>query len=182
MGLRSENAAHRIAVEWDTPDGTACGVYIPRRDTDSLANVVAGGRLFPGVHHRARFDVHETPYGIQVAFANDAAAVDVEVTVCREWTPSPLFARLDEASEFFRRGSTGYSAANDPGRLDGLELRTSRWQVEPTTIDHARSSFFDDPDRFPPGTAVLDCALLMRDVPVVWNALPPLRLADRVRS
>jgi hypothetical protein len=134
MGLRSENAAHRIAVEWDTPDGTACGVYIPRRDTDSLANVVAGGRLFPGVHHRARFDVHETPYGIQVAFANDAAAVDVEVTVCREWTPSPLFARLDEASEFFRRARPATRLANDPGRLDGLELRTSRWQVEPTTI------------------------------------------------
>jgi hypothetical protein len=37
MGLRSENAAHRIAVEWDTPDGPACGVYIPRRDTNSLA-------------------------------------------------------------------------------------------------------------------------------------------------
>ena len=26
-GLRSENAAHRIAVEWDTPAGTKTGVY-----------------------------------------------------------------------------------------------------------------------------------------------------------
>lgn len=176
MGLRSENAAHRIAVEWDTPDGPACGVYIPRRDTNSFANVAAGGRLFPGVHHRAHFDVRETPDEVNVGFTSADAKVDVGVSVCREWTPTPLFAGLDEASDFFRRGSTGYSAAHDPYRLDGLELRTDRWQVEPTTLGHARSSFFDDPDRFPPGSAVFDCALLMRDVPVVWNALPSMRL------
>jgi hypothetical protein len=93
-----------------------------------------------------------------------------------------VFAKLEEASEFFRRGCIGYSAANDPYRLDGLELRTSRWRVAPTSVGHARSSFFDDPDRFPSGSAVLDCAPLMRDLPVVWNALPPMRLADQVRS
>ena len=30
MGLRSENAAHRVAVEWDTRSGVESGVYIPR--------------------------------------------------------------------------------------------------------------------------------------------------------
>ena len=42
-GLRSENAAHRIAVEWDGADGVHTGVYIRRRDTDNLANAVLGG-------------------------------------------------------------------------------------------------------------------------------------------
>src|SRR5262245_14353375 len=59
LGLVSENAAHRVAVEWDTPRGVRSGVYIPRRDSDSLVNVVVGGRAYPGVHHRARFDVDE---------------------------------------------------------------------------------------------------------------------------
>jgi hypothetical protein len=45
VGLRSENAAHRIAVEWDTPDGVATGVHIPRRDTNSLANVAVHARV-----------------------------------------------------------------------------------------------------------------------------------------
>ena len=55
-GLASENAAHRIAVVWDDDAGTPReGVYIPRRDTGSLVNHLAGRRLFPGEHHRATF-------------------------------------------------------------------------------------------------------------------------------
>ena len=35
------------------------GEFIPRRDTSSALNTMVGGRLFPGMHHRARFDVPE---------------------------------------------------------------------------------------------------------------------------
>ena len=55
FGISSENAAHRFAVTWDQHEG----VYIPRRDSDSLVNHLAGGRLFPGEHHRATFRVTE---------------------------------------------------------------------------------------------------------------------------
>src|SRR5262252_73480 len=55
LGLTSENVAHRVAVEWDTRDGVADGVFISRRDTTSWTSVALGGRLFPGDHHRARF-------------------------------------------------------------------------------------------------------------------------------
>src|SRR5262249_29165118 len=51
VGLRSENAAHRIAVEWDDDAGTHEGVYIPRRDTSSYLSMLTGGHLFPGIHH-----------------------------------------------------------------------------------------------------------------------------------
>src|SRR5215217_4728686 len=53
LGLASENAAHRIAVEWDEGGAVRHGVYIPRRDTSSRLTTALGGRLFPGVHHRA---------------------------------------------------------------------------------------------------------------------------------
>src|SRR5262245_20755836 len=59
LGLSSENAAHRIAVVWNDRNGSHEGVYIPRRDTGSLVNHLAGGRLFPGEHRRATFDVTE---------------------------------------------------------------------------------------------------------------------------
>ena len=36
LGLRSENAAHRIVVEWDADGRSHDGVYIPRRDSDSV--------------------------------------------------------------------------------------------------------------------------------------------------
>ncbi len=35
LGLTSENAAHRIAVEWDQDGEQREGVFIPRRDTNS---------------------------------------------------------------------------------------------------------------------------------------------------
>jgi hypothetical protein len=39
LGLSSENAAHRIAVEWTDAAGIQReGVYIPRRDTGSFLN------------------------------------------------------------------------------------------------------------------------------------------------
>jgi hypothetical protein len=77
LGIRSENAAHRVAVEWDCAEGPPkTGVYIPRRDSASLVNVIAGGRLFPGEHHRAAFDVHETARDLHVAFDSvDGTAV-----------------------------------------------------------------------------------------------------------
>jgi hypothetical protein len=58
LGLNSENAAHRIAVFWEDEHGvTKEGVFIPRRDTDSKLNQLAGGRVFPGEHHAAQFHV-----------------------------------------------------------------------------------------------------------------------------
>lgn len=59
LGIGSENAAHRIAVEWDEEGILKEGVYIPRRDTSSRINAVVGGRIFPGKHHLATFDVKE---------------------------------------------------------------------------------------------------------------------------
>lgn len=176
LGLRSENAAHRVAVEWDGPEGRSTGVYIPRRDSGSVINVLVGGRLFPGEHNWARFDVHETPDDLRVAFTSkdDTTKVSVDVHVVEGFSGSELFADLDQASEFFRHGSVGFSATRDERRLDGLALHTDAWRVVPAEVNSVRSTFFEDRDRFPAGSAVLDNALLMRDVPVTWRPLPSL--------
>lgn len=49
MGLTSENAAHRIGVQWDTPHGPVTGVFVPRRDTSSrlAAACSRGGSTSP---------------------------------------------------------------------------------------------------------------------------------------
>ncbi|WP_104525183.1 hypothetical protein [Blastococcus atacamensis] len=60
------------------------------------------------------------------------------------------------------------AGASEPGpRLD-----TTAWRVDPGRVLRASSSFFDDIDAFPSGSAELDCALVMRKVPVDWTALP----------
>jgi hypothetical protein len=178
FGLRSENAAHRIAVEWEGPQGVETGVYIPRRDSGSAVNVLAGGRLFPGSHHRASFDVNETRHELRVAYASrdGATRVRVEASLTEQFEGSELFAGLHEASAFFQHGSSGYSAGRARGRLDGMELGTRSWHVEPVEVHVVRSTIFDDEDLFPRGSATLDCALLMRDVPVTWTPLRPMRV------
>jgi hypothetical protein len=176
LGLRSENAAHRIAVEWDGPDGVETGVYIPRRDTDSRLNVWAGGRIFPGEHSRADFEVCETPRQVRIAVAawKGDTRVDVSVDLAEELRGSELFADLAEASRFFRDGTRGLSATRSGRHLDAMEFRTGAWHVEAGRVRSATSSFFDDPDRFPPGSATLDCALVMRNVPARWRPLPAM--------
>jgi hypothetical protein len=189
VGPGSENAAHRIAVEWDTPDGVAYGVYIPRRDTGSRINALAGGRLFPGRHHLSRFEVRENVDELRIAYTDpaDRTNVDVRVRTAATLPGSHLFDSLSQASEFFRRGSAGYSVTPDPARLDGVELHAPAWlparpgsgggealPVAPVELLSVRSTFFDDPDRFPPGSATLDCGLLMRDLAAIWKPLPSM--------
>lgn len=177
VGLRSENAAHRVAVEWDSPTGGQNGVYIPRRDSSSAINVLVGGRLFPGEHHRADFDVSESSDRMRVAFAarDGSAAVDVTVSIRDDLPTSRLFADVADASEFFERGSVGFSDTQDPTRFDGLALRTDAWHVSPADVTEARSSFFSDRSAFPEGSAELDCALVMRRIPVTWEPLESLK-------
>ena len=170
-GFRSENAAHRIAVEWDDDGEVRQGVYIPRRDTDSRLSVLAGGSLFPGVHHLARFAVEETGSRLSVALdsRDGETRVQVEGTVTDRLPDSSVFHSVDEASAFFEEGSLGYSATRTAGRYDGLELRCTSWHVEPLAIDRVESSYFEDETRFPTGSVAFDCALLMRDIDHEWH-------------
>jgi hypothetical protein len=183
FGMRSENAAHRMAVEWEAYGARREGVYIPRRDTDSRMNALAGGRLFPGEHHHSPFTVQETRDRISVAFASSDgnAHLTVRASPAAGLPASSVFQSLEEASEFFRAGSIGYSATSDPSRLQGLELRCQSWRVEPLAIEQVESSFFDDPARFPPGTAMFDCALIMRDIRHEWHSLEDLCCPAAVR-
>jgi hypothetical protein len=125
------------------------------------------------VHNYARFDVQETEDRLHVSFvsADGTVAVDVNVAVEPALNESQLFADIDEASRFFKRGSVGFSPGHSSS-LEAVELSTPAWRVEPGRVLNVSSTFFDDRSRFPSGEAVLDSALVMRRVPVTWDALP----------
>jgi hypothetical protein len=169
MGVGSENAAHRIAVEWDDNGQTRRGVYIPRRDTSSRLNVLAGGRLFPGVHHRARFDVVETDtqFSIHIDSDDGQTRVRFEASLASDLPSDSIFGDLSTASEFFRAGAIGYSARPDENRLDGIELCSQTWKIEPLSVQRIESSFFD---QLPRSAVQFDCALLMRQIQHEWHA------------
>ena len=178
LGFSSENAAHRFAVQWRDEKGEQEGVYIPRRDTGSLMNQLAGGRLFPGEHRRARFDVADD--GMQIHFAMRSSDGTVNLSLrgreSAEWPASSAFSTIDEASSFFEGGSVGFSATRGEMHLDGVALKTDHWRVSPLAIDEVHSSWFADRSRFPEGSVVFDCALVMRNIPHEWVPLPAMPL------
>jgi hypothetical protein len=182
VGIRSENAAHRFAVEWDHateaggPGEVRTGVYIPRRDTDSRLNHWAGGRLFPGIHHLAEFTVDEDDDRVAVDLVSEDGLTRVGVAgrVSASLPATSVFGSLERASAFFAAGSLGYSETEVPGQYHGLELACTRWHCQPLAVDRIHSSFFEDPQRFPVGATQFDHALLMRDIDHEWIGRAPL--------
>jgi hypothetical protein len=176
LGLSSENAAHRIAVRWQAEGAEKEGVFIPRRDTGSAMNHLAGGRLFPGEHHRARFTVREGSNTIDLSMQSNDREVSVRVrgSLGGPLPSSSCFSSLAEASGFFEPGSLGYSVTSEAGRLDGIELRTHGWRVEPLRVEEVYSSYFFDQARFPKGSVEFDCALVMRNVGHEWHGAEDL--------
>ncbi|KOS08285.1 hypothetical protein AM493_09160 [Flavobacterium akiainvivens] len=167
-GIASENGAHRFAVEWDENGVTKQGVYIPRRDTSSRLNALAGGRIFPGKHYKANFKVTEQNGHYNVGFtSSDATTLSVKATETNTFN-SPVFgSNLDMASAFFKNGCQGYTPG--AGGFDGLTLHTYSWQVQPLDVETLQSSYFDDETIFPKGSVTFDNALLMKNIEHEWR-------------
>jgi hypothetical protein len=172
LGLSSENAAHRFAVEWMDEAGVRReGVFIPRRDTSSKINHLAGGRVFPGEHHIAKFSVVDTAGHIELRMQSldGAAAVKVTADETDAFPSSSCFRSLTESSAFFEGGSLGYSATQRNNRFDGLVLRTAEWRVRNLNVTSVHSGYFGDKSRFPTGSVEFDHALIMRDIRHEWQ-------------
>jgi hypothetical protein len=168
IGIGSENAAHRIAVEWTDNGQTKQGVYITRRDTNSLVNHWTGGRLFPGVHHLAKFDVdeHADKYNIHIV-SSDKNEIAISAKQAVSFNSDSIFKDLETASTFYKNGAIGFSP-NKSG-FDGMELKTIEWRVEPLAVDSVKSSFFENELVFPKGSVTFDNALLMRGIKHKWK-------------
>jgi hypothetical protein len=181
LGLGSENAAHRIAVEWEQDGQRHEGVFIPRRDTNSHFNRLFGGRVFPGIFQKSIFRAQEADSSVAVRIMRDDDGEEVAFAghVAENLPPTSIFPSVAEAVGFFSLGATGYSATHNEGHYHGMELRCLDWSVVPLAVKEARSCFFDDRARFPAGTVQLDCALLMRCIAHEWHSRPDLYLTAR---
>jgi hypothetical protein len=192
FGVSSENAAYRFAVEWDDTESrpgqqTQVGVYIPRRETGSRLNAWAGGRLFPGTHHLIRFDARSQAGSFSINVFDERQR-ETSVALSAEAAPligSELFADTDDAAEFFRSASAGYSPAAGGEHFDGIELQVNDWNLMPLRLTSLHCPFYDECDRLPPGSIQFDSAFLMQNVEHSWIALPPLsarRPTNRIES
>ena len=184
-GLSSENAAHRIAVEWDDPSTGASreGVFIPRRDTGSRLSHWAGGRVFPGEHHLADFAVQDDGATVAMSIHSRDGRMSVRLRAHESdaLPSSSCFGSLAESSVFFAGGCVGYSVTGDGCRLDGIRLQTEGWRVHPLAVEHVESPFFADESAFPAGSVTFDHALVMRNLVHQWHQESDLFADDAVR-
>jgi hypothetical protein len=170
IGISSENGAHRIAVEWTENGETNEGVFVPRRDTSSLLNTLAGGRLFPGRHFHAKFDVNEANGHYHIAFkSSDGTTISIDGDKTEKLNSNSIFENLENASNFFERGAVGYSPNGD--KYDGLKLKTLNWKVEPLKVTTVQSSFFENEKLFPKGSIQFDNALVMTQIEHEWYSV-----------
>ena len=180
LGIKSENAAHRIAVLWENETGeTEEGVHIPRRDTDSFINSTFGGKLFPGEHNKANFIVSENENKINFSMKSDDEITLVKLagTISESFPKNSIFSSLDDASKFFEKGSLGYSATKGGTDLDGINLEIKDWTVEALNVDFVESSFYNDESIFPKGSIVFDHALIMQNIAHEWHSAPSYEIS-----
>ena len=171
VGLSSENGAHRIAVEWDEDGEIKQGVYIPRRDTSSVINNIVGGRVFPGEHCLAKFNVEEANGNYAISFkSSDDTSIAIEAKKTEIYNPNSIFQNLSTVSNFFKNGRVGYSP-NGKTKFDGMWLKTDQWKVEALEVKSVASSFFDDENNFPKGSVQFDNALLMTNIEHEWHSV-----------
>jgi uncharacterized protein YqjF (DUF2071 family) len=170
IGIASENGAHRIAVQWIENGKLKEGVYIPRRDTSSKLNSLAGGIIFPGVHHLADFKVNEKGGNYEVGFvSDDQTSLSIKAKETNMWNNESIFDDLKCVSDFFKNGSVGYSP--DKNYFEGLELKAYNWEVTLLEVEKVRSSFFENERIFPQGSVKFDNALLMKNIEHEWVGL-----------
>jgi len=179
IGISSENGAHRIAVEWEENGKLKEGVYIPRRDTSSKLNSFAGGTIFPGIHHFAKFTVEENNGKYEVSFiSEDNTSLSIKAKETENWNKESVFDNLECVSDFFEQGSVGYSP--DKNNFEGLELKAYNWKMSILEVEEVISSFFDNETIFPKGSVKFDNALLMKDIEHEWIGLDKIKKATNI--
>jgi hypothetical protein len=183
-GLSSENMAHRVAVHYPANGKMKPGVFIWRRATDQRLVQMLGGRLFPGVHDAARFSVREDGDSIDMDVTSDSGKADVSFCAgdCRAWQSTSAFRNLGEASEFFQQGGCGFSCSLKGDSVEGIELKTLQWSMNPLAVQLKKAAFYFNSVDFPEGSVEFDCGLIMRAIPHEWHEIPEVPELETVSS
>jgi hypothetical protein len=170
LRITSENAAHRFLVKYKEGDKAVHGVYIPRRDTDSMLNVMLAGKLFSWPHYTASFEVAEANgnYAVKMRSKDDHSALQVDAHVTDVFPAGSMFDSIDHASACFHDCPVGVSPSTKPGIFKTIQLKTKSWAVKPLKVRSLKSSYFEDQSLFPAGAIVFDNALLMEGIEHEW--------------
>jgi hypothetical protein len=174
LGITSENAAHRFLVKWKENGKECQGVYIPRRDTDSLLNIWLAGKIFYWPHYAAKFETKEADgnYYLKMQSKDLKTEVMVRAKLSNAFPLDSMFDSIEHASACFQNCPIGYSPSTIPNRFKIIQLKTKTWAVKPLHVEELQSSFFQDKALFPSHTIHFDNALFMENIEHEWHSRP----------
>ncbi|MDX2248867.1 MAG: DUF2071 domain-containing protein [Bacteroidia bacterium] len=174
-GIFAQNVSHRIAVTWLENGIPKEGLFIPRRDTSSPIISFAGGKFFPGLYKLSRFKTRESNGYYELHLSNrDRTQLSFLAKETTDFSNGSVFPDIYAASEIFAKPSPEYAPRFENMIFDGVVFQTHHHKVRPIHISQMRSSFFEDEEVFPKGSAFFDHALLMKNIRSEWIALPEL--------
>ncbi|WP_078555884.1 DUF2071 domain-containing protein [Bacillus alkalicellulosilyticus] len=173
LGVSSENAAHRVSVEWGVNGKNREGVYIFRRDTNALLNSLAGGRLFPGVNHYSNFNIHEVDD--YISFQLNSKDREVEISLkgkdCENLPDTSVFTSFDDISTFFKNGADGYSPDRRKSCVQGMCLQTENWNMTPFLVEDLSLTYFQNKFGIPVDHMQFDSAVIMKNIDHKWEKI-----------
>ncbi|HYF68476.1 MAG TPA: DUF2071 domain-containing protein [Ohtaekwangia sp.] len=170
LRITSENAAHRFLISFEKNGVVHRGVYIPRRDTDSMLNVVLAGKFFSWPHYRAVFAVGEGngKYAVSMQSRDGYTRLEVDARRTDHFPSNSMFDSLLHASCSFKDCALGVSPSTKRSEFKTIKLQTKTWNVTPLQVHDLKSSYFEDKSLFPHDTIQFDNALLMEGVSREW--------------
>jgi len=140
---------------------------------------MVGGRIFPGRHYLADFNVEESGGNYHIDFtSSDNTTILIDAKETSSFNSNSIFETLQNASDFFEKGEVGYSPNGK--RYEGLKLQAYKWQVTPLEVINVHSSFFENEAIFPKGSVCFDNALLMSQVEHEWHSMGDKLLENEV--
>ncbi len=182
LGYTSENAIHRISVEWDELGHTQRGVYTPRLETDSFTTSMVGSRVFPGFHHWSKFKVDESEDQFNIIVKHDGQQmIKLEARLRDRFPMESIFRHMPKASRFFAGDRIAYSPRFQTSIFDGVQLKCRRWKLEPLQVNALDSQYFEQKQMFPKGSIFFDHATIMRGIEHEWHSCGDLIASRPIR-
>ena len=133
-------------------------------------NAIVGGKIFPGKHYFAKFNVEESDNKFHLDFiSSDNTTILIDAERTQKLNDNSIFETIENLSNFLESGSVGYSPNGKD--FDGLKLETYKWEVKPLKVANIKSSFFEDKTIFPEGSIQFDNAVLMENIEHEWKSL-----------
>jgi hypothetical protein len=178
LGLASELAWHRIAVEWEEDGRPMHGHYLLRSETDSRLAPFPGARLVPSPDDCTRIEVRSSDAALTARVESGDGTTDLDLAASLGgWRSDALFKSANAARASIASGHVVWDG-DEQGELEGVELRSTGGTAQGLEVVRLASTWFDDRARFSLGTATLDCAIVVRDADHEWHA--PASQAARV--